>query len=195
MKMFKKLMAVALAGVMALVVLTGCGSSVNEKEIIAMMNDIVKTPFAQSALKAAQVEKEIVIKAADEDVKQKTIAVAELIEKDVKEKDTIDSIIGSKHNDILKAVCGENDKNGYIVSYATKVKYDSKLFNTMADGLNLAEIFTNAMDRSELKCGVAIPRGYEATGTALVGFKDVSVNGKTYTVVVMKVESQKKANH
>lgn len=195
MKMFKKLMAVALAGVMALVVLTGCGSSVNEKEIIAMMNDIVKTPFAQSALKAAHVEKEIVIKAADEDVKQKTIAVAELIEKDVKEKDTIDSIIESKHNDILKAVCGENDKNGYIVSYATKVKYDSKLFNTMADGLNLAEIFTNAMDRSELKCGVAIPQGYEATGTALVGFKDVSVNGKTYTVVVMKVESQKEANH
>lgn len=198
MKMFKKLMAVALAGVMALVVLTGCGSSVNEKEIIAMMNDIVKTPFAQSALKAAHVEKEIVIKAADEDVKQKTIAVAELIEKDVQEKDTIDSIIEHKHDDILKAVCGKDDKNGYIVSYATKVKYDSKLFNTMADGLNLAEIFTNAMDdHYNLKCGVPVPvsEGYEATGTALVGFKDVSVNGKTYTVVVMKVESQKKANH
>lgn len=198
MKMFKKLMAVALAGVMALVVLTGCGSSVNEKEIIAMMNDIVKTPFAQSALKKANVEKEIVFKAADKDVNQKTVAVAELIEKDVKEKDTIDSIIKSKKADILKAVCGESDKNGYIVSYATKVKYDSKLFNKMADGLNLAEIFTNAMDEKSpngLKCGVEVPVGYEATGTALVGFKDVSVNGKTYTVVVMKIETQKKANH
>ena len=34
MKMFKKLMAIALAGVMALAVLTGCGSSLNEKELI-----------------------------------------------------------------------------------------------------------------------------------------------------------------
>ena len=39
MKMFKKLMAVALAGVMALAVLTGCGTSVNEKEIIKIFND------------------------------------------------------------------------------------------------------------------------------------------------------------
>ena len=39
MKMFKKLMAVALAGVMALAVLTGCGSTLNEKELIKQMND------------------------------------------------------------------------------------------------------------------------------------------------------------
>ena len=42
MKMFKKLMAVALAGVMALAVLTGCGSSLNEKELIKQMNDQLK---------------------------------------------------------------------------------------------------------------------------------------------------------
>ena len=42
MKMFKKLMAIALAGVMALAVLTGCGSSLNEKEIIKQMNDQLK---------------------------------------------------------------------------------------------------------------------------------------------------------
>lgn len=40
MKMFKKLMAVALAGVMALVVLTGCASNaVSTKEILACIND------------------------------------------------------------------------------------------------------------------------------------------------------------
>ena len=42
MKMFKKLMAIALAGVMALAVLTGCGSSLNEKELIKQMNDELK---------------------------------------------------------------------------------------------------------------------------------------------------------
>ena len=35
----KKLMAVALAGVMALAVLTGCGTSLNGKELIKQMND------------------------------------------------------------------------------------------------------------------------------------------------------------
>ena len=41
MKMFKKLMAVALAGVMALVVLTGCASNaVSTKEIMANITDI-----------------------------------------------------------------------------------------------------------------------------------------------------------
>lgn len=40
MKMFKKLMAVALAGVMALVVLTGCAASVNKKELVALLSDM-----------------------------------------------------------------------------------------------------------------------------------------------------------
>ena len=50
MKMFKKLMAVALAGVMALAVLTGCGTSVNEKEVIKIFNDTLKTTAALEAL-------------------------------------------------------------------------------------------------------------------------------------------------
>lgn len=40
MKLFKKLMAVALAGAMALTVLTGCGSVVNERELVATLNDM-----------------------------------------------------------------------------------------------------------------------------------------------------------
>lgn len=43
MKMFKKLMAVAVAGVMALTVLTGCaGNVVNKKDIVNTMNDVIK---------------------------------------------------------------------------------------------------------------------------------------------------------
>ena len=40
MKMFKKLMAVALAGVMALTVLTGCAGTINKKEYINILNDM-----------------------------------------------------------------------------------------------------------------------------------------------------------
>ena len=39
MKLFKKLMAVALAGAMALTVLTGCGSVVNQKELFSVIKD------------------------------------------------------------------------------------------------------------------------------------------------------------
>ena len=42
MKMFKKLMAVALAGVMALTVLTGCAGTINKKEYVNVMNDLIK---------------------------------------------------------------------------------------------------------------------------------------------------------
>lgn len=40
MKMFKKLMAVALAGVMALTVLTGCAGTINKKEYVNALNDM-----------------------------------------------------------------------------------------------------------------------------------------------------------
>ena len=39
MKLFKKLMAVALAGAMALTMLTGCGSVVNQKELFSVIKD------------------------------------------------------------------------------------------------------------------------------------------------------------
>lgn len=42
MKMFKKLMAVALAGVMALTVLTGCAGTINKKEYVNVLNDLIK---------------------------------------------------------------------------------------------------------------------------------------------------------
>lgn len=39
MKLFKKLMAVALAGAMALAVLTGCAATLDKRELIAYLND------------------------------------------------------------------------------------------------------------------------------------------------------------
>ena len=60
MKMFKKLMAVALAGVMALAVLTGCGTSVNEKEIIKILNDTLKTAQAGEPMKEKYVKNQSV---------------------------------------------------------------------------------------------------------------------------------------
>lgn len=189
MKMFKKLMAIALAGVMALAVLTGCGSSLNEREIINILNDAAKSPMAKSAMADAGVTKDITFKAADSELNGKAKAVAGIVEENIGEKDTIESIFQNKEAAITKALIGEDksDKNLYIVSYATKVKYDSKFMNTMKDALDIVEVFSN-MDKGVYACGMT--EGVETTGDAWVAFKDVNVNGNTYTIVVMKMATK-----
>lgn len=198
MKMFKKLMAVALAGVMALAVLTGCGSSVNEKEVIAIVNDAVKATVAGVVGKVTGEEKEITFKAADSELKDKTKAVAGIVEEKIGEKDTIDTILTGKKDAILDALAGKDrkDTNMYLVSYATKVKYDSKLFNTLNDGINALEIAAKIKQDQVIHVSTEIVKNakdYEAKGTGMMAFQDVTVNGKTYTIVVMKVDMQKKA--
>lgn len=192
MKMFKKLMAVALAGVMAMAVLTGCGSSLNEKEVIAVINDAIKSPLAKVVEdKTGEKNVEITFKAADSELKDKTKAVAGIVEEKIGEKDTIDTILKGKKDAILDALAGKDrkDTNMYLVSYATKVKYDSKLFNTLNEGINALEIAQNfVVIHASTEIG-----DYETKGTGMMAFQDVTVNGKTYTIVVMKVDMQKKA--
>ena len=148
MKMFKKLMAVALAGVMALAVLTGCGTSVNEKEVIKIFNDTLKTTAALEAL--------------------------------------------DKKDEIKKAVAGDDTTNQYLVGYAPKVKYDSKLYNTLDSGIDALTIFMNSDTFNPVKGSTE----YEAIDGAvsLIGFADTTINGTTYTVAVIKTPTQK-VNH
>lgn len=55
MKLFKKLMAVALAGAMALMVLTGCGGALNKADLIELLNDFTqgKITFTDAGAKQA----------------------------------------------------------------------------------------------------------------------------------------------
>ena len=197
MKMFKKLMAVALAGVMAMAVLTGCGSSLNEKEVIAVINDAIKSPLAKVVEdETGEKNVEITFKAADSELKDKTKAVAGIVEEKIGEKDTIDTILQNKakRNAILDALAGKDrkDTNMYLVSYATKVKYDSKLFNTLNEGINALEIAQNITKNKVVHVSTDIAN-YKTKGTGMMAFQDVTVNGKTYTIVVMKIDTQKKA--
>ena len=146
MKMFKKLMAVALAGVMALAVLTGCGTSVNAK----------------------------------------------ILETDVKDDSTLNSQRVAKADEIKKAVAGDDTTNQYLVGYAPKVKYDSKLYNTLDSGIDALAIFLNSDTFNPVKRSTE----YEAIDGAvsLIGFADTTINGTTYTVAVIKTPTQK-VNH
>lgn len=184
MKLFKRLMAVALAGMMALTVLTGC-SSVNEKEFIAILNDALKTPALASKLEDEGIKE---FKAADSDVNNKTAAVANIVRNaEVKEGENIDDVLSAKHDDIQKVLVGQNDTNVYFVSYATKVTYGSKLFQTFDDGLDVVEVIEHMDGNSFANESEAMRNREPKDATVLVGFADVNVNGKTYTLVVMKV--------
>ncbi len=181
MKLFKRLMAVALAGMMALTVLTGC-SSVNEKEFVAILNDALKTPLVASRVEEIGIKE---FKAADSDVNHKTAAVADIVRNaEVEEGDGMDEVLEAKKTDIKKVLVGENDTNVYFVSYATKVTYGSKLFQTFDDGLDVVEVITHMGDNTF--AGEAAADREVKDATVLVGFTDVNVNGKTYTLVVMK---------
>ena len=187
MKMFKKLMAVALAGVMALAVLTGCGTSVNEKEIIRIFNDTLKTMAAEQAM--AEKDVKIYSVKADSGMKEKAQSVAKIMATDVKEDSTwmTQWEDAKKWEEIQKAVAGNDTTNHYWVGFAPKVKYDSKLYNTLDSGIDVLSIITK---------GVTFKNAdYEPVDGAvsLIGFADTTINGVTYTVAVIKIPTQKKA--
>lgn len=184
MKMFKKLMAVALAGVMALAVLTGCGTSVNEKEVIKIFNDTLKTVAAEQAM----TEKDVKINSvkADSGMKEKAQSVAKIMATDVKEDSTWKTQLDAKWDEIKKAVAGNDTTNQYLVGFAPKVKYDSKLYKTLDSGIDALSIIKNSKT-------INVNAGYEAVDGAvsLIGFADTTINGVTYTVAVIKVPTQK----
>lgn len=187
MKMFKKLMAIALAGVMALAVLTGCGTSVNEKEIIRIFNDTLKTAKAVSIMESQDIKiKEV---KADSGMKQKAQSVAKIMATDVEEDSTWETQLKAKRDEIQKAVAGDDTTNWYKVGFAPKVKYDSKLYNTLDSGIDVLSILTMGVTFNTENTD------YEAVDGAvsLIGFADTTINGVTYTVAVIKIPTQKKA--
>lgn len=185
MKMFKKLMAIALAGVMALAVLTGCGTSLNEKEIIRIFNDTLKTVAAEQAMDAKDVK--IYSVKADSGMKEKAQSVAKIMATDVTKDSTWKTQWGEKKDEIEKAVAGNDTTNHYWVGFAPKVKYDSKLYNTLDSGIDALSIIKNIEP-------ISMNTEYEAVDGAvsLIGFADTTINGVTYTVAVIKVPTQKK---
>ena len=94
----------------------------------------------------------------------------------------------AKWDEIKKAVAGSDTTNQYMVGFAPKVKYDSKLYNTLDSGIDALSIIKNSKI-------INVNVDYEAVDGAvsLIGFADVTINGATYTVAVIKVPTQKKA--
>lgn len=177
MKMFKKLMAIALAGVMALAVLTGCGTSLNEKEIIKQMNDELK--FGAAFGSAYDKYKEF---KADKEMGAKAVTIAKKVAEKAKTQAEIKTVLQS--DDVKSILVGKEDTNVYKVSYVKSVSYGSKYYQTNKDSLDLTVLWLNAISHNDV--------GREVKDAVVgVGFADATVGGSVYTIVVMKVPTQK----
>lgn len=181
MKMFKKLMAIALAGVMALAVLTGCGTSLNEKELIKQMNDqLTYTSMVDPSFKNYKEFK------ADKEMGAKAETIAKKVAEKAKTQAEIVTVLQS--DDVKNILVGKDDTNIYNVSYVKSVSYGSKYYKTNKDMLDLSVIDENAKEHFDSTALV----GREVKDAVVgVGFADATVGGSVYTIVVMKVPTQK----
>ena len=180
MKMFKKLMAVALAGVMALVVLTGCASNaVKTKEILANLNDMTQDHFTledageADAVKAIGVLKEF--KAKDE-YKEKTV-------KDMIGYYNVDGELRAKDQAVAEALkaklvvtVGSED---VIVSYAKVNDYKSATFTELQYKLMAEQLKKNIMP-------IDVVRG-ETKDTGKISMKVDTIGDDTYVIAVIRM--------
>ena len=177
MKMFKKLMAVVLAGVMALAVLTGCGSALNEKEMIRIMNDGLKTTSSGTVKEYK----------ADNGVTAKAKAVAKIVaEKAKKEADIKDVLMNNE--DVDKAVVGENDDAFYVLSYVKSISFSSNYYKDHKNMMNV-----EAIGEHSVIVNAAADYQVVKDATVLVGFADVKLDDGVYTIIVMKAPTEKVA--
>ena len=183
MKMFKKLMAVALAGVMALAVLTGCGTSLNEKELIKQMNDqLTVASMIDPSYKDFKEFK------ADKEMDAKAETIAKKVAEKAKTQAEIETVL--KSDEMKEIVLGKDDTNVYMISYVKSVSFGSKYYKTNKDMVDLGVIENNA---TRYYNSTALVGRETKDAVVGVGFADATVGDTVYTIVVMKVPTQKKA--
>ena len=177
MKMFKKLMAVALAGVMALVVLTGCASNaVKTKEILANLNDMYQDEFTLEDAGEADAAKAIeVLKALKAKDAYKDKAVEDMIGCDysgkVKDQAVAEALFAK-----LVATAGSED---VTVSYAKVNDYKSATFTEYQYKLMAHQLEENGMSIDEV-------RG-ETKDTGKISMKVDTIGDDTYVIAVVRV--------
>lgn len=141
MKMFKKLMAVALAGVMALTVLTGCAGTINKKEYVNVMNDLLKVSGEDYTVEQGsdKLAKEVLAKVevyAENhnrgEMRTKT-AVAYDVLQDLTYRDVDDA-------DIIKAIVPDGAKDQYTLMWTQLNDYESKAFKNNESAVNVVKM-------------------------------------------------------
>lgn len=162
MKLFKRLLAVALAGVLALTVLTGCGG-INQKELAAILGDM------DGGVTYQNIGEEEANKAFD--------AIQEAYQKLPEDHQENFSVYYVR--DAVKTALGiQNDtKEWYRVSFAKMEEFSSEY-------LKQHDVYALAMLVRSNSVGFGGTREPSNQGT--ISMKSVQFNGAEYLVVVTK---------
>ena len=186
MKMFKKLMAVALAGVLALTVLTGCGSSVDRKEFVRFLNDSFKYSTASGVMEFSDAGKE----QAD-----KVIAlVQEAYNKTADDKKADFDPMKALENEVK--ISGPSKLNPRYESVEkalglTKDTKDTYLFNVVAVDKNTSEFnqkyATSQLAQKAMESLVPLVYSDDQGNKGTVSFDTVTLGDTEYLVVVAKI--------
>lgn len=141
MKMFKKLMAVALAGVMALTVLTGCAGTINKKEYVNVLNDLIKVSGEDLTVEQGndKLAKEVLAKVevyAENhnrgEMRTKTAVAYDVLE-ELTYRDVDDA-------DIIKAIVPDGAKDQYTLMWTQLNDYESKAFKNNESAVNVVKM-------------------------------------------------------
>lgn len=172
MKMAKKFLAVALAGVLALSVLTGCGDSANTKSIAEAMSDMVKVAdiTVKEDTKLNDKAKAIVEELAEAEAEPVALA-----EDDTEETEGIEA-------KIMK-IMGDSYKNQFVWISVT----ETKGYNTTAQASNLLHGMKQINPSED--------EGKEPAKTWYIGTTTVTKGDKTYRfAVITAAEAQASAD-
>jgi hypothetical protein len=176
MKMFKKIMAVALTAVMAVSMLTGCaiGDAVHEKQLLKALNDAgTTTKDAAGNYHKYVKDNKVTVNGVDYKLSEKATAVAkELATAETTKNDFTNA--GAVKN--LTAQCGEGKY--VVVAVVVPTSGDYK-WNKLADDANnyLSVGYTATADTKDVK---EISVAMETRTT-----KKAAKDGKEYDVIVI----------
>lgn len=165
MKLFKRLLAVALAGVLALTVLTGCGG-VNQKELAAILGDMDGVTYQNMGEEEANKVFDAIQKAYPglSEADQKNFHVGYV-------EDAVKTALGIQ----------DDTKDLYRVSFARMEKFSSEYLK-QHDVYALAKL----VRRDSVELTGRDTLYYRLSNQGTISMKSVQFNGAEYLVVVTK---------
>ena len=163
MKMAKKLLAVVLAGVLALSVLTGCGGAVSAKTIAEAMSDVSKD--------------EGFVYEADPELNEKARQIAEMIRTKGKGNDP------GKKTDIYGEIMGIMGQ-GYVNKYVW-------IAETTTKGNNVTTQASNLLEDVDIDSNIngAVAKGKSPANVRSIGTVPITENGVDYLFAVITADA------
>ena len=173
MKMAKKLLAVVLAGVLALSVLTGCGGAVSTEAIAEAMSD---TTIAE-AMSDKSKEEGFVYEAVPE-LNEKARQIAEMIRTKGKGNDS-----GKKtdiYGEIMRNIMGDDYDDKYVWIAATTTK-----------GNDVMTQASNLLEDVDIDSNIngAVAKGKNPANVRSIGTVPINENGVDYLFAVITADA------